>query len=156
MYGTWCAPVRSHSFIRCTLLVFSPFLTAVFIFAAVVEYATANYFFYKPDRLERKKKKTDQETSPREKRIDRNGEGRFSLPTVDVPPTKASSAGSVLHRLLHWTIPPYKHIEPKAKALDIDRKSRVIFPASFLLFNIVYWSILLYYSYKARDPFQSN
>ena len=51
--------------------------------------------------------------------------------------------------MLSVVVPPFEHdIETRRTALEIDRKSRFIFPLAFTIFNIVYWTILIVFSFS--------
>ncbi len=130
----------------------------MFIFAAVVEYALVNYFFHKPDRVERKNKErtvppNSPSTSKQSGELTGGDERRFSMCSAETQPNTSRSAkespvGRLWNKALKLAVPPFEMVKPRRRALKIDRLSRIFFPLTFLLFNILYWSVLLHYSYR--------
>ena len=179
------------------------FSITVFIFAALIEYATANYFYHKRDRMKDKKPDISSEnlakhdtmlfTNPiieidsnnnedienlsisslnlniskplqRHESCPRLRSREFLSPEYSLRNDKYNKRGNstgnvpnshqptLLRRawksMLSLVVPPYEHdIETRRTALEIDRKSRFIFPAMFIVFNIVYWTILIVFSF---------
>lgn len=143
----------------------------VFIFAAVVEYALVAYFFHKPDRIERKNKERTPPTTPSNAKNGRRAAGtttngdlvdherRFSMSSLYENPipnlseesnqNNGISMGQLWNKALSLAVPPFEMVKPRRRALRIDRLSRIFFPIAFISFNILYWSVLLSYSYKS-------
>ena len=144
MYGWWFVQVRLAIVFYWNytkyiyLSIFSFHDIIVFIFASLVEYATANYYYHKPDRITARNKPAKEST------IEMVNETTSNT-------TSKSPVNRSWTKVLKVIAPPFKSIVPRRTALEIDRKSRFIFPITFILFNVLYWTILLCYSYNSND-----
>lgn len=92
----------------------------VFVFASLMEYALVNILMGEAE--------TD------------DGSRRRSIRSVIVSPRVTESSG-----MPNGTKPPRESVacECRQRAMLVDRVSRVLFPASFILLNCVYWSLYL-------------
>lgn len=138
-------------------------MCTMFIFAAIIEYATVNYFYTKPARIQDKKSRSNTTTMPNRQQqqqqdlsstqLDINGNRPDSSSSNN---TNSSNNKSMAKFVYYWhdiwqkILPPFNNdddnFNAKKIALKIDHRSRFIFPITFLLFNIFYWTILAIYS----------
>ncbi|KAH9412460.1 ligand-gated ion channel [Dermatophagoides pteronyssinus] len=130
-------------------------MCTMFIFAAIIEYSTANYFYTKPARiqdkaLQRRRRQSQQPQQPHSS-LDMNNNNNNRPESSSSNKSNKSMAlfGYYWHDTWTKILPPFKNDEnfnAKKVALEIDRRSRYIFPITFLIFNIFYWTILAIYS----------
>lgn len=138
-------------------------MCTMFIFAAIIEYATVNYFYTKPERIQDKKSRSNTTAMPNRQQqqqdlsstqLDINGNRPDSSSSNN---TNTSNNKSMAKFVYYWhdiwqkILPPFNNndddnFNAKKIALKIDHRSRFIFPITFLLFNIFYWTILAIYS----------
>lgn len=128
----------------------------MFIFAAIVEYATANYYYYKQNRAS-----AHQEHNLR-KAAAACAEGEADADSIASSQITSSSehrrwyqeagkrASRSLDQILSVALPSYdaQRFSPKSQALRIDQVARIVFPVLFIIFNIIYWTMLLCFSSK--------
>lgn len=126
-----------------------------YVFCALLEYALVNYASRSDaQRAEKQKQAKERELEHAAFSADRIEEGGF--PPVSMDPLMRRIEGSPMippSALLHNEIPMRRknicrrisewmsNFQFRAKKIDVI--SRVLFPASFLLFNIIYWSYYL-------------
>nr|WMV64455.1 cys-loop ligand-gated ion channel subunit [Pardosa pseudoannulata] len=130
-----------------------------FIFASLIEYALVNYIYHK-DKRRRKKASgmkrvestatfcsMESETGSTFRMFAKKGENQ---PGEQGMPTKKAASFASLSDLQSvnqmdvscgWPLDEFK-MTPQDIANSIDRKCRYIFPVGFLIFNIIYWSVL--------------
>ncbi|XP_055945586.1 gamma-aminobutyric acid receptor subunit beta-2-like isoform X1 [Argiope bruennichi] len=127
-----------------------------FVFASLVEYALVNYIYHK-DKRKRKKNvgmkraestatfcSMESDTGSNLKVFSKKGELEPGMPNK-----KAASFASFadvqsvnqMEITCGWPLDEFK-MTPQDIANSIDRKCRVIFPAGFIVFNIIYWLVL--------------
>ncbi|XP_067132640.1 glycine receptor subunit alpha-2-like [Centruroides vittatus] len=127
-----------------------------FIFASLVEYAMVNYIYHKDKRRKQGgMKRVDSSATFASMETDTTSV--FSIfKNVFKSEQKESSPGLPTSISLHdfqsltnqpspeigcgpWPLPK---LRPQDIANGIDRKCRIIFPVGFLMFNVVYWTVL--------------
>lgn len=128
-----------------------------FIFATLIEYALVNYIYNK-DKRRRKKASgmkraestatfcsMDSETGSTFRIFAKKGEsqhGESGMPTKKAASfASLSDIQSVNQMECGWPLDEFK-MTPQDIANSIDRKCRYIFPVGFLIFNVIYWSVL--------------
>lgn len=130
-----------------------------FIFASLVEYALVNYIYHK-DKRRRKKNygmkraestatfcSMDSDTGSTFRIFAKKDEAAHK--DTGMPNKKAASFASLadiqsmnqMEITCGWPLEEFK-MTPQDIANSIDRKCRFIFPAGFLVFNIIYWTVL--------------
>lgn len=127
-----------------------------FIFASLLEYAMVNYIYHKDKRRKQGgMKRVDSSTTFAS--MDTDTTSVFSIfKNVFKSEQKEHSPGLPTSISLHdlqsitgqptpeigcgpWPLPK---LRPQDVANGIDRKCRIIFPVGFIMFNIVYWTVL--------------
>ncbi|XP_077978858.1 glycine receptor subunit alpha-2-like [Glandiceps talaboti] len=115
----------------------------LFVFAALVEFAAANY-------MHRQEKEDGRPSSVKKIYIEGSKEnGDVSVDTTYVPRYMKNSNDrlqATLARIMNNDSKPQRFsrtLRKKCNTQKIDHTARVIFPMSFLVFNIIYWSIYL-------------
>ncbi|GFU28405.1 glycine receptor subunit alpha-3 [Nephila pilipes] len=127
-----------------------------FVFASLVEYALVNYIYHK-DKRRRKKANgmkraestatfcsMDSDTTSALRMFAKKGESEPGMPNK-----KAASFASLsdmqsvtqVDMSCAWPLNEIK-MTPQDIANSIDRKCRYIFPAGFMVFNVIYWLVL--------------
>ena len=127
----------------------------MFIFAAVVEYATANYFYHKPSRI-RDKKRPEQSAPPADRNNNninnRNGSRQTSFTNDTDNGSVYEKVGKYCRLVCDKITPPFDDgFVSRRVALNIDRRSRFMFPLLFILFNIIYWITLVIYANQKQS-----
>lgn len=117
----------------------------VFIFAAVVEYATANYFYHKPSR-KRDRRPPAQSVANLNNNNNNGSEDSESIGSItgSQPNRLVKHVGRYARKVCDKLTPPFGEEDFVARrtGLDIDRRSRYLFPIFFVLFNVIYWITL--------------
>ncbi|GBM31654.1 Glutamate-gated chloride channel [Araneus ventricosus] len=127
-----------------------------FVFASLVEYALVNYIYHK-DKRKRKKnngmKRAESTATFCSMESDTGSNFRVFAKKMEselgMPNKKAASFASVadvqsvnqMETTCGWSLDEFK-MTPQDIANSIDRKCRFIFPAGFIVFNIIYWLVL--------------
>jgi cation transporter family protein len=137
----------------------------VFAFASLIEFAVVNVWSRREARNQAAKSRRTELAVKRNAQA--SGHSRLEKPTVEIPLQKVNSQhasistltvpgqppagagaspGSVhrqvsLTRRLSFQLPHKPH--PVERATTIDRMSRVIFPLTFLAFNLIYWLVYI-------------
>jgi len=133
-----------------------------FVFGALLEYALVNYASRSDaQRAAKQKEAKERELEHAAFSADRIEEGGF--PPVSMDPLMRRIEGSpmippgaLLHneipvRRKNWLLEWITNFQFRAKKIDVI--SRVLFPGTFLLFNIIYWS---YYLSQDTDQRQAK
>uniref|UniRef100_A0A3B3ZP41 Neurotransmitter-gated ion-channel transmembrane domain-containing protein n=1 Tax=Periophthalmus magnuspinnatus TaxID=409849 RepID=A0A3B3ZP41_9GOBI len=110
----------------------------VFVFLSVLEYAAVNYLSTVQDRRERKMRER----------------ARSAAQVPDAPQTHHSLRNTQLkpeHMVVHLSVSSESTNTKKKKSMRalniiqnthaIDKYSRMIFPGSYIFFNLIYWSV---------------
>ncbi|XP_007440773.1 gamma-aminobutyric acid receptor subunit alpha-5-like [Python bivittatus] len=124
-----------------------------FVFSALIEFATVNYFTKRSwawdgkKALEAAKKKKKERELLANKAINTYAVGRMT-PTLNIP--KDSTPSAISNSASAPAIPIEKPAENKKtynSISKIDKMSRIVFPILFGTFNLVYWA-----TYLNREP----
>ncbi|XP_002741883.1 glycine receptor subunit alpha-2-like, partial [Saccoglossus kowalevskii] len=123
----------------------------LFVFAALVEFAAANYM-YRASTVEKKTTKNNNKSRASSSQL--NGEN--SLDTKHVPFYVKENSDAMRPMVASLVTerkkrPTTKTVAQPNKVQIIDVVSRIVFPVSFLIFNIIYWSIYLGWYFQAPD-----
>ncbi|XP_077983849.1 glycine receptor subunit alpha-2-like [Glandiceps talaboti] len=115
----------------------------LFVFAALVEFAAANYTSRKMIE-ETRAKKLRQTRKP-------NGESQTLLEMKQLNTFVCSESQPSVSTTVQGTSAKKTERE-KGNAQRIDHISRLIFPLAFLVFNVVYWSMYMSYYFQSPGP----
>ncbi|KAH0624640.1 hypothetical protein JD844_032305 [Phrynosoma platyrhinos] len=124
-----------------------------FVFSALIEFATVNYFTKRSwawdgkKALEAAKKKKKERELLAKKAINAYNAGRMT-PTLNIP---KDSTPSVISNVASIPVKPVEKPAESKKTYNsiskIDKMSRIVFPVLFGTFNLVYWA-----TYLNREP----
>ncbi|KAJ3610229.1 hypothetical protein NHX12_022323 [Muraenolepis orangiensis] len=112
-----------------------------FIFGALIEYAVVHFAVVHCTLTY-----TDTESSPS------GSESRLENPPEDAPPKESPPEESPPEKARHWCFTVLRKVLHRAvncchieNPHYIDNYSRVIFPLSFVMVNLLYWTYYLYF-----------